>query len=182
MGPGNQGKGIAFVLRGLTLANVVGVPVTTWAGQLAGWRITYLVVAGLFVLTLAAITLAVSRQPASAGASVRAELRVFRLSQLWLMTGVAAIGFGGFFAIYTYIAQVVMVEAALPARATPWMLAVFGLGMWSGHGRRLGGRPQPPPDCPARLPRSSWRRWLWSTAPLGRPSSGPSRSGRRTCC
>jgi DHA1 family inner membrane transport protein len=133
MGPGHQGKGIAFVLSGLTLANVVGVPVITWIGQLAGWRTAYLVVAGLFVLTLAAITLAVPAQPVPAGASVRAELRVFRLPQLWLMMGVAAIGFGGFFAVYTYIAQVVVVEAALPARVVPWVLAVFGLGMVGGN-------------------------------------------------
>jgi DHA1 family inner membrane transport protein len=133
MGPGNQGKGIAFVLSGLTLANVVGVPVITRVGQLAGWRVAYLVVAGLFVLTLAAIMLAVPRQPPSAEASVRAELRVFRLPQLWLMMGVGAIGFGGFFAVYTYIAQVVVVEAGLPARVVPWVLAVFGLGMVGGN-------------------------------------------------
>lgn len=133
MGPGHQGKGIAFVLSGLTLANVVGVPVITRIGQLAGWRSAYLVVAGLFALTLVAIALAVPPQPAPAGASVRGELRVFRLPQLWLMMGVAAIGFGGFFAVYTYIAQVVDVEAGLPTSAVPWVLAVFGLGMVGGN-------------------------------------------------
>jgi len=133
MGPGNQAKGIAFVLSGLTLANVVGVPVITRIGQLSGWRTAYLVVAALFVLTLLAITLAVPRQPTPVGASVRAELRVFRLPQLWLMMGLAGIGFGGFFAVYTYIAEVVRVEAGLPTSAVPWVLAVFGLGMVVGN-------------------------------------------------
>lgn len=133
MGPGNQAKGIAFVLSGLTLANVVGVPVITRVGQLNGWRSAYLVVAIVFALTLVALALAVPAQPATVGASVRAELRVFRLPQLWLMMGVAAIGFGGFFAVYTYIAEVVRVEAGLPPRYVPWVLAVFGLGMVVGN-------------------------------------------------
>jgi len=58
---------------------------------------------------------------------------VFRLPQLWLMMGLAAIGFGGFFAVYTYIAQVVGVEAGLPPSAVPWVLAAFGLGMVVGN-------------------------------------------------
>jgi len=133
MGPGNQAKGIAFVLSGLTLANVVGVPVITRVGQLFGWRTAYLVVAALFLLTLVALSVAVPAQPRPVGASVRAELRVFRRPQLWLMMGVAAIGFGGFFAVYTYIAEVVRVEAGLPPAAVPWVLAVFGLGMVVGN-------------------------------------------------
>ena len=64
LGPGKQGQGIAFVLTGLTVANVVGVPLITRVGQLAGWRAAYLVVAALFLLTLVAVSLAVPRQPA----------------------------------------------------------------------------------------------------------------------
>ena len=137
LGPGNQAKGIAFVLTGLTLSNVVGVPVITRVGQLAGWRAAYLVVAALFALTLLAIVLAVPRQPATTGASVRGELRALRRPQLWLMIAVGAIGFGGFFAVYTYIAEVVRTEAGLPQVYVPWVLAVFGLGMTVGN--LLGG-------------------------------------------
>jgi DHA1 family inner membrane transport protein len=137
LGPGNQGKGIAFVLTGLTVSNVVGVPVITRIGQLAGWRAAYLVVAFLFVLTFVAIVLAVPRQPSTAGASIRSELRVLRRPQLWLMVAVGALGFGGFFAVYTYIAEVVRVEAGLSQAAVPWVLAVFGLGMTLGN--LLGG-------------------------------------------
>lgn len=133
LGPGNQAKGIAFVLTGLTLSNVVGVPVITRIGQLAGWRAAYLVVAVLFALTLLAIVLAVPRQPATQDASVRSELRALRRPQLWLMIAVGAIGFGGFFAVYTYIAEVVRTEAGLPQVYVPWVLAVFGLGMTVGN-------------------------------------------------
>jgi DHA1 family inner membrane transport protein len=138
LGPGKQGQGIAFVLTGLTVANVVGVPLITRIGQLAGWRAAYLVVAGLFLLTMVAVALAVPRQPATPGASVRGELRVLRRPQLWLMLAVGAIGFGGFFAVYSYIAQVVRVEAGLPATAVPWALAAMGVGMTLGT--VFGGR------------------------------------------
>jgi DHA1 family inner membrane transport protein len=78
------------------------------------------------------IVLAVPRQPLTGGASVRTELRVLRRPQLWLMVAVGALGFGGFFAVYTYIAEVVRVEAGLPQTAVPWVLAVFGIGMTVG--------------------------------------------------
>lgn len=133
LGPGNQAKGIAFVLTGLTVSNVVGVPVITRIGQLTGWRSAYLVVAALFALTFLAILLAVPRQPVDAGASVRGELRALGRPQLWLMLSVGAIGFGGFFAVYTYIAEVVRSEAGLPPVYVPWVLAVFGLGMTVGN-------------------------------------------------
>jgi DHA1 family inner membrane transport protein len=137
MGPGSQGKGIAIVLSGLTISNVVGVPAITWLGQQAGWRTAYLGVAGIFVLTLVAVLLAVPRQPAEPGRSARQELRIFRLPQAWLMMGAAAIGFGGFFAVYSYIAEVVTQVAGKPLSFVPWVLVAIGLGMTVGN--LLGG-------------------------------------------
>jgi DHA1 family inner membrane transport protein len=137
MGPGSQGKGIAIVLSGLTISNVVGVPAITWLGQQAGWRTAYLGVAGIFVLTLVAVLLAVPRQPAEPGRSARQELRIFRLPQAWLMMGAAAIGFGGFFAVYSYIAEVVTQVTGKPLSFVPWVLVAIGLGMTVGN--LLGG-------------------------------------------
>jgi DHA1 family inner membrane transport protein len=133
MGPGSQGKGIAIVLSGLTISNVVGVPAITWLGQQAGWRLAYLGVAGIFVLTLLAVLLAVPRQPAEPGGSARQELRIFRLPQAWLMMGAAAIGFGGFFAVYSYIAEVVTQVTGKPLSFVPWVLVAIGLGMTVGN-------------------------------------------------
>ena len=133
LGPGHQAKGIAFVLTGLTAANVVGVPLITRLGQVAGWRMAYLAVAAIFVLTFVAIVSAVPQQRAEPGASVRQELRVFRRPQLWLMMAVAAIGFSGFFAVYSYIAEVVRREAGLPESYVPWVLTAIGVGMTVGN-------------------------------------------------
>jgi DHA1 family inner membrane transport protein len=137
MGPGSQGKGIAIVLSGLTVSNVIGVPAITWLGQQYGWRVAYLSVAGIFVLTLVAVLLAVPHQKAEPGASARSELRIFRIPQAWLMMAAAAIGFGGFFAVYSYIAEVVTHVTRQSAGFVPWVLAAIGIGMTVGN--LLGG-------------------------------------------
>ena len=138
MGPGQRGRGIAFVLSGLTISNVVGVPLITLLGQLHGWRVAYLAVAGIFVLTFVAVSLFVPIQPGDVHATMRRELAAFKRSQVWLALGIGAIGFGGFFAVYTYISPVVTEVAHLPLSFVPIALVIFGIGMTIGN--FLGGR------------------------------------------
>jgi DHA1 family inner membrane transport protein len=133
MGPGNQAKGFAVVLSGLTAANVFGVPLITSLGQAAGWRVAYLAVAGVFALTLVAVLVTVPHVAVAPGGSPRAELSAFRSPQVWLVALVAAIGFGGFFAVNSYIAPVTTHVTGLPGGAVPWVLAVMGLGMTVGN-------------------------------------------------
>ncbi|HEY0002961.1 MAG TPA: MFS transporter [Actinoplanes sp.] len=133
LGPGNQGKGFAVVLGGLTAANVFGVPLITGLGQAAGWRVAYLAVAGVFALTLLAVLATVPPVAASPGGSPRAELAAFRSPQVWLVALVAAVGFGGFFAVNSYIAPVTTHVTGLSEAAVPWVLAVLGLGMTVGN-------------------------------------------------
>lgn len=133
MGPGNRGKGIALVLGGLTVANVVGVPAITLLGQAAGWRVAYLAVAVLFALTFVAVWFVVPKQPGDPGATIRRELSVFRRPQVWFALGIGAIGFGGFFAVYTYVAPLVTTVTGLSASFVPIALVVAGLGMTVGN-------------------------------------------------
>jgi DHA1 family inner membrane transport protein len=133
MGPGSRGKGVAMVLGGLTVANIVGVPGVTFIGQLAGWRAAYGVVALLFALTFLAVAMLVPHQPAPEGASVRRELRAFREVQLWLMLALGAIGFGGFFAVYAYISPLVVHVTGLPQSVVPFVLVAVGVGMTIGN-------------------------------------------------
>ena len=138
MGPGKRGQGVALVLSGLTIANVVGVPAITYLGQVAGWRIAYLAVALVFVLTFVAVALAVPFQPGDPAATMRRELRIFRRAQVWLALLIGAIGFGGFFAVYTYISPVVTNVTGLGAGTVPFVLVAAGLGMTIGN--FIGGR------------------------------------------
>lgn len=133
MGPGNRGKGIAFVLAGLTIANVIGVPAITLLGQSAGWRVAYLAVAALFALTFVAVLAAVPLQPGDPAATMRRELRVFRRPQVWFALAIGSIGFGGFFAVYTYVAPLVTNVTGLSESFVPIALIVAGLGMTAGN-------------------------------------------------
>jgi len=138
MGPGKRGQGVAFVLSGLTIANVIGVPFITWIGQEHGWRIAYLVVAAIFALTFAAVALLVPWQAGDPKATLRNELKAFTRLQVWLALLIGAIGFGGFFAVYTYVAPMVTTVTGLPASAVPLVLILIGVGMTVGN--LLGGR------------------------------------------
>jgi DHA1 family inner membrane transport protein len=137
MGPGRQAKGFAVVLGGLTVSNVVGVPLITHIGQAAGWRFAYLTIAAVFLLTFAAVLATVPHVPVQPGGSVRNELRAFRRPQVWLVAGVASIGFGGLFAVDSYIAPVTTHVAGLSGSVVPWVLVAVGLGMTVGNA--LGG-------------------------------------------
>ncbi len=138
LGPERRAQGIAFVLTGLTIANVVGVPLGTFLGQNYGWRVTFMAVAVVFALGTAAIAAFVPRHPGSPERTLRAELRVFRIGQVWLTLGIGAIGFGGFFAVNSYVAPMVTEVAHAPAWAVPVVLVISGVGMTIGN--LIGGR------------------------------------------
>ncbi len=124
--------GIAISMSGLPIANIVGVPAATWIGQAFGWRWAYALVALLFALTL---VLAFRYLPRVVGDPTLSPLRSmagFKNVRVWIMIGLAAIGFGGFFAVYSYIAEVVTRITGLPPGAIPWVLAVVGVGMTIG--------------------------------------------------
>jgi MFS transporter, DHA1 family, inner membrane transport protein len=133
LGPGARGRAAAFVLLGLTTANVVGVPAITALGQAAGWRAAYLVVAVAFALTFVAVLVAVPRAPGDPTATVRGELRAFARGQVWLAIALGSIGFGGLFAAYTYIAPITTEVTGLDAAVVPAVLVVFGVGMTIGN-------------------------------------------------
>ena len=137
LGPGKRAKGVAFILTGLTVANVVGVPVGTFLGQQWGWRTAFLVVAAVFGAATLCIALFVPRHAGEPGRTLRSELGVFRVGQVWLTLGIGAIGFGGFFAVYSYISPLVTEVAGAAAWAVPVVLVLVGVGMTIGN--LLGG-------------------------------------------
>jgi len=138
MGEGKRGRGVAFVLSGLTIANVIGVPLITLLGQQAGWRVAYLAVASIFALTFVAVAVSVPLQPGDRSATLKRELRAFARPQVWLALLTGAIGFGGFFAVYSYVSPVVTQVTGQSESFVPIALVVIGLGMTVGN--LIGGR------------------------------------------
>ncbi|HAM26035.1 MAG TPA: MFS transporter [Microbacteriaceae bacterium] len=133
MGPGKRGKGVAIVLSGLTIANIIGVPSITYLGQVTNWRIAYLVVALIFAITFLAIALLVPFQAGDVGATMKRELKAFGRVQVWLALLIGAVGFGGFFAVYTYISPMVTDVTRIGAVFVPIVLVVVGVGMTIGN-------------------------------------------------
>jgi DHA1 family inner membrane transport protein len=130
--PARKGRAVAQVMLGRSVANVVGVPAATWMGQHLGWRSTFLAVTGLGLLTVAAIAVCVPHSAGRPDASGRRELAAFRSPQVLLTLVAGAVGFGGMFAVYTYIAPTLTDAGGLSDGAVPVFLLAFGLGMVAG--------------------------------------------------
>ena len=136
--PARRGRAVSKVMLGLAVANVVGVPAATWLGQQAGWRSAYWLVSALAALTAVLVLWLVPHVRANRAASGRGELAALKDPQVLLTLGAGAIGFGGMFAMYTFIAPTVTEVAGLGEGRVPLYLLAFGLGMVLGTG--LGGR------------------------------------------
>jgi DHA1 family inner membrane transport protein len=130
--PGRKGRAVALVMLGLSVANVIGVPAATWLGQHLGWRSAYWAVGGLALLTVAMILAFVPACPGDREATGRREIAAFAKPQVWLTLLAGAIGFGGMFAVYSYIAPTVTDVGGLGEAAVPVFLLFFGLGMVAG--------------------------------------------------
>ncbi len=132
MGPGNQGKGLAIAMSGLPIANIIGVPFATFIGQQLGWRLAYGLVAVIFAITLLLSFWLLPKVPGDPNASLRANLAGFKNRRVWVMIALTAVGFAGFFAVYSYLAEVVTRVAGMPAEVVPLALATMGVGMTVG--------------------------------------------------
>jgi DHA1 family inner membrane transport protein len=127
-----KGRAVSLVMLGLAVANIIGVPAATYLGQHVGWRSAYWSVTGIVAVTSVLILFFVPACEGDPEATGRRELTAFTRPQVWLTLLVGAIGFGGMFAVYSYIAPTITEVGGLPASAVPWFLLVFGLGMTAG--------------------------------------------------
>lgn len=123
---GQGGRAVGTVMLGIPIAMLVGVPLGTWAGQVLGWRVTYTAVAAIGALTVVLIRAWVPRTPGDPTASWRTELRAFTSLQFCLTAAVGAVGFGGIFAMYSYIAPTVTEVTGRTEHWVPWFLLLYG--------------------------------------------------------
>ncbi|EPH40460.1 MFS transporter [Streptomyces aurantiacus] len=136
--PEKKAGAIAMMFTGLTVANVVGVPLGTFVGQAIGWRITFVIVAALGVIGLAGIVKLVPDLPKPEGVRLRDEIGAFRNVQVLLAMAMTVLGFGGVFAAITYITPMMTDVAGYADSSVTWLLVLFGLGMVGGN--LIGGR------------------------------------------
>ena len=137
--PDKRASAIALMFTGLTAATLVGVPFGAWLGETYGWRSTFWTVAGIGVFAAAILTLFVPRSdaPPEAG-SLSEELSVLRRPQVLLGLLMTVLGFGGVFAVFTYIQPILTQITGFPIHAVSPILLVFGAGLVAGN--FLGGK------------------------------------------
>nr|WP_313206282.1 MFS transporter [Rhizobium lusitanum] len=133
-------RAVGQVMLGLTIATLIGTPIATYLGQLLEWRAAFMMVGGVGLVTMLLIALFLPKDKVEEGASITRELGALKRIQVWLTLGVAAIGFGGMFSIFSYVATTTTQVAGLGTAMVPVVLALFGIGMNVGNivGSRLG--------------------------------------------
>lgn len=127
-----RAQAVSRVMLGLTVATILGVPLANWLGQSFGWRWGFGIVALLALLTVTLVALFAPKDKPHPGASPLRELGALRHKQVWLTLGISAIGFGGMFAVYTYVASTLMELTQVAPSMVPVVLAIFGLGLTAG--------------------------------------------------
>ncbi|MCW7539430.1 MFS transporter [Aquabacterium sp. A7-Y] len=140
--PDRRASAVGLVMLGLTSATLVGVPIAAWLGQHLGWRAAFVLVGGIAAVACVLIRRGLPDLPAPQGASPLRELGALARPQVWLTLGIGAIGFGGMFAVFSYIKPTLTEVAGLSVDAVPLVLPLFGLGMVVGNvfGARLADR------------------------------------------
>ncbi|MBB2985090.1 MFS transporter [Terracoccus luteus] len=123
---------IATILGGLGVANVLGVPLATLLGQRFSWHLPYVAVGVVGLVTVVAVGLLLPRQAPEQVASMRTELSALRRGQVWLALLIGTVGFGGMFAMYSYITPTMTELTGLAESAVPWVLMAYGIGMVTG--------------------------------------------------
>jgi DHA1 family inner membrane transport protein len=136
--PHLRGRAVSSVILGLAAALVAGVPLATWLGQSVSWRSAYWVVVLVAALTVTAVLAVVPSTPGRPEATIRGELDALRRPQVILTLLIGVVGFGGMFALYSYVAPLVTDVAGMARGAVPWVLLAYGAGGLVGTA--LGGR------------------------------------------
>jgi len=137
-----RASAVGLVMLGLTGSTLFGVPLATWLGQHWGWRTALVFVGALAALACAGLSLAVPDAPVTPGAGPLRELGALARIQVWLTLGIGAVGFGGMFAVYSYIKPLLTDTTGLAVGMVPAAMSLFGLGMVAGNllGSRLADR------------------------------------------
>ncbi|MFF4835383.1 MFS transporter [Streptomyces sp. NPDC001315] len=137
-GPANSTRAVGVMMGGLTLANVVGVPIGSFVGQHTGWRGPFWALAVLAVLAAVFVGRFIRQMEQRGQVSVRAEIRALRQGRLWLALAAAVLIMGGVLATYTYITPLLTDRAGIAAGVVPLVLIAFGIGALGGTA--IGGR------------------------------------------
>jgi len=131
--PDRKAGAVAAMFMGLTIANVVGVPVATWAGETLGWRASFWGIAMIGVIVMAALALTLPKAAAPAAGDMLAELRVLGRRRVLSALALTVIGSSAMFTVFTYITPILREQTGASLGFVTAMLVVYGLGLTVGN-------------------------------------------------
>ncbi|TGE21301.1 MFS transporter [Hymenobacter aquaticus] len=146
---GKQAQAISIMFAGLTVANLLMVPIGTYVGHHYSWRYTLAGVGLIGLLTVLAVQLVLPALEAEQNGSVKSQLAAFNKLETWLIVLLTAIGTGGLFCWISYIAPLLTDVSGFAPEQVPYMLMVAGLGMVVGNvaGGKLADKLSPLNAC-----------------------------------
>lgn len=131
--PGKDAQAIAMMFTGLTVANVLGVPLGTWLGQNFSWGVSFLAVGVVGIAAILSIKFWMPELPKATSNGFRKDLKVLKKPELWMVILLTTIGTGGFFAWYSYIAPLITDVAGHSENIVSYAMVLAGLGMVVGN-------------------------------------------------
>ncbi len=135
---GKEARAVALMFAGLTIANIIGVPLGTYIGHNYSWRISFFIIAAIALITAGSVKKWMPALPAAPDSSFKESAKAFKKPEPWLIIAISAIGTGGLFTWISYIAPMMTQVAHFPANAVTFIMIVAGLGMAVGN--LIGGR------------------------------------------
>ncbi|WP_268244419.1 MFS transporter [Deinococcus ruber] len=135
---GREAQTISLMFLGLTVANVLGVPIGTFLGQQYSWRVPFAVVSVIGMIAAFSVWRWIPALQTAQQHGLRTQLQAFRNPQLWVILGVVMVGLAGMFACFSYITPMMTDVAGFSPGAVTPILMVAGLGMVAGN--LIGGR------------------------------------------
>lgn len=130
---GKAAQAVSMMFAGLTIANVLGVPLGTFIGHNFSWRFSFAVVAIVGIITLISLKQWLPALPANKNRDLKAELGFFKKQEAWLIIIMISIGTGGLFTWYSYIAPLMTDVAGFSANSVTYIIMLAGLGMLCGN-------------------------------------------------
>jgi len=134
---GKQAQSISMMFLGLTVANLAMVPLVTLIGQAMSWRFAFGIVGIIGAITMFFIHKWLPDQQVSENSSVKEELQFFKSGKAWLILLITAVGFGGLFAWFSYVAPLSIHVSRFSPSFVPYIMLLAGFGMVVGN--ILGG-------------------------------------------
>ncbi|VEB95556.1 Inner membrane transport protein ydhP [Cedecea lapagei] len=135
---GRKASAVALMFTGLTLANVLGVPIGTWFGQLYGWRATFWGVAIIGVIAFLALVVSLPSQKDEETTDLKSEIKALAHGKLWLSLSMTVFFSAAMFALFSYVAPLLLQITGITPQGVSWTLFLIGAGLTVGN--ILGGR------------------------------------------